>query len=294
MTFGATRRDRAALALVAWVASCTYPRTEVVVRVDSDLSWGSGQLLRALVIDVRAGSAEAEVVTHTVVALGRADGGVGLPLSFGMSPRDQDASRRAWVQVLGCGDATGCGADGTATAPLVVQRALVGYVSGETRRLDLLLSSRCRGRACGATETCDPGTGSCVSAVVSPDRLRPVRELLDAAVVDAPTMDATRPDVSVVDAPRADVPRADTPISNDVPIASDRPVSDRPDASTDDRPAVDRPDVSVPDDVVARVDAPSVDADVPVDGAVPDAPPDDLAAPPDAPSPSDEDAPDGD
>lgn len=243
------------------------------MRVDSDIPWGDGQPLRSLVIEVRAGAAEGELLARNVVALHRGDARASLPYTFGLSPRDQDATRRAWVQVSGCADANGCSADGAAISPLVTQRAIVGYVSRETRRLDLLLAARCRGRPCLSAETCEAATGACVSAVVPAERLRPASEVVDATVAQ---------DVVVTDAPRADVV-----VAMDVPVAQDRPAMDRRAAAdASDRPDTDRPDVVAVD--ALAIDAPDVTADTPDvapdAGVAPDvASPPDTASPPDAP-----------
>jgi hypothetical protein len=71
-----------ALGLVALVAGggCEVPRTQLVVGVDTDLSWGEGQTLESVVLEVRRGDAEGPLRSRRVTALGSGPGRLGLPL----------------------------------------------------------------------------------------------------------------------------------------------------------------------------------------------------------------------
>ncbi len=92
--------------------------------------------------------------------------------------------------MLGCSTATRCARG----AELVEQRALVSYVSEQTRVLDLVLASRCRGVRCDpGTQTCDAATGTCRSI----DRQAELRSLVS---LDAPPLTSDAADDATRDA----------------------------------------------------------------------------------------------
>ena len=138
----------------AWLASgpvalvllvgCTQPRTEIVARVDSDMTQGPTETLTA--IRVR--------VLSTDESLPRLDQrfelGVGaepilLPAELGILPRDD--GRSVIVEVDANRDDT----------LLFTQRAEAAFVSGRTLLLSIFLADACRTISCDATMTCDSG-----------------------------------------------------------------------------------------------------------------------------------------
>ena len=117
-----------ALAAAAALAGCTRARTQIVVVVDTDLTWrGAARDLARVELTVRSGGHDGAVRLSRIVELDRP---TQLPLSFGVSPLDGDATRLVWVSVRGCQDAA------CATA-LVERRALTGFVEDQTTRLDI-------------------------------------------------------------------------------------------------------------------------------------------------------------
>ncbi|MDP3220765.1 MAG: hypothetical protein Q8S73_42150, partial [Deltaproteobacteria bacterium] len=268
-------------AVMVLAAGCEQPRTELVVRVDSEVAWGAGQTVQSVVLTVRRGGATGPLRSARTTALG--DGRRALPLYVGVVPAD-DMETPVWIEALGCGDPNGCD---LATAR-VVQRAVVRFTRGRTEEVPLLLASACVGMTCALDERCTTG-GQCEAATraqvtvgpfsgtdaatVAHDASPTADTTMDAGVVDS-AMDAGRDVDSTMDAggdlgTSMDV--TDTPLS-DVVVSLDRmsPV-----------------DVGAPVDVVVPLDlmtpadvGPPIDAALPVDRlTVTDAPPSDDGRP---------------
>ncbi len=194
---GSTLRAAVALLTVLLLTSCRTTRTEVVVIVDSDLPWGQGRPLAGLLVTVRSGGPTGTIRDARAYALGTTQGTFALPASFGVVPLDGNAQGTFWVEVVGCSGAA-CSTTGTPDA-LVTQRALVGFVPGQTLALHMFLSTACAHVQCGVNETCAPQTGQCRSALVDASELVPFvpgseRDAHDIASPDA--LDATDVPVS--------------------------------------------------------------------------------------------------
>lgn len=143
---------RAALFALLALAQCARPRTEILVVVDTDLSWrGAMRDLTHVELTVRSGSRDGPERFSRVIDLGHP---VPLPLSFGVSPIDGDASRLVWVRVRGCQNAE------CAPAHVVERRALTGFVEGQTLRLDMFLAAECVNVTCmNPLLSCRPNRG---------------------------------------------------------------------------------------------------------------------------------------
>lgn len=137
---------RLALAWVCLLSGCTVEPTQLVVAVHTDMDI-PGQL------DAFSVSVD-EPADHplSITGGGRARYGVpltlaaptDLPATFGVSPRDGDASRSVTVRATAY--ASG--------APLFETRATTSFVDGEQLRLDLFLAARCVTETCPAGFTC--------------------------------------------------------------------------------------------------------------------------------------------
>lgn len=168
-----------ALLLLAALTGCTRARTQLVVAVDTDLPWGPGEVLRSVQLTVRSNDPEGQLRDRRVVQLGAA---VPLPASFGVVPLDDDASRRVWIEVRGCGE-RGC------EQPLVTRVAYVGFVEGQTLLLRLTLAGACQGRECtDPTQTCQAATGMCESARVEASTLPAWTGVVPRMTGDVPTV----------------------------------------------------------------------------------------------------------
>ncbi len=163
-------RALAALCLASLALAGCARRTEVVVVITSDIPWGRGAAMTGLLITVRSGDERGAIRDRRAFALGDGAGGTyALPATFGIVPLDGDANRTFWVEVMGCGGA-GCDTSGTPT-PLVTQRAIVGFVRGQTLALNVFLASDCLHVTCSETQTCARAT--CVDARVPATSLAP-------------------------------------------------------------------------------------------------------------------------
>ncbi|MEC7523219.1 MAG: hypothetical protein VYE22_25290 [Myxococcota bacterium] len=157
-------RGPIALLLLA-AAGCAAEPTQLVVVVDSDLAVPDD------VVAISVETVDPTGVTLSDVRFALAAPGEGspparfeLPLSFGVVPIDDDASRRVTVVAR---------APGPSDEVLVEQRFRAGFVAGQRLLLPMFLLDRCVDRSCGADETCAPP--GCVSQDVPPDDLRPAR-----------------------------------------------------------------------------------------------------------------------
>ncbi len=280
-------------AVAGWAAfaavGCEEPRTELVVRVDSELAWGPGQVVQAISLTVRRGGHDGPLRSARTTALGDAPGRAALPLLVGLLPGD-DVDTPVWVEALGCGTPDGC----TPADARVAQRALVRFTPGQTLELPLLLASACLDVECSGGERCS-SNGRCETATVAQLTVRPFLGIdrRDAATTpDGAGGDVVPMDLGVADAATADTADRPSPVSDaaDVPTvdASDAPgvdatfdvgdVTAREDVPTADDVgtrdvAMPPPDTTSPDASVAPVDVdPPMDVprDVPLDA--PDAP----------------------
>ena len=237
------RRGAIALgwAAVALAAGCEQPRTELVVRVDSELAWGPGQRVQSVVLTVRREGAVGPLRRARTTALGADGERRPLPLLVGVTAGD-DTETPVWIEALGCGGPNGCT---TATA-VVAQRAVVRFALGQTQEVGLLLASACVGVSCGSEQRCAVGSGRCEAATRAQESVRPFSgsDAAAVAVVDAPE-DAGR----IADA------------SSDVRPLVDRTTVDVVDVVT---PAdvVDVFDVMTPADVMADAVLPAEDGSI--------------------------------
>lgn len=152
---------------VALALGCERPRTELVVRVDSDVGWGEGERLQSVVLTVRRGSATGPLRSQRSTTLGRGGGRLPLPMWVGVVAAD-DADTPLWIEALGCGDPSGC----TASTALLAQRAVVRFERGQTLEVRLVLASACLGVACAPDQRCLSsracGPASAAQATVGP------------------------------------------------------------------------------------------------------------------------------
>ena len=86
----------------ACLTACTTPRTEVVLAIESDLTWGVDQDVSSLVIDVRRGGPSGAQRYQQWVHLGARPDRAPLPYVMGLLPRGGDTSSSVWIQVLAC------------------------------------------------------------------------------------------------------------------------------------------------------------------------------------------------
>lgn len=221
-------RDRLALLSLVALVSCTRPRTQLVVTIDSDLTWGPTGALRSVQITVRSNDPEGQLRDRRVVELNDA---VPLPASFGVVPLDDDPSRRVWIEARGCGE-SGC------DTPLVSRQAYVGFVEGQTLLLQMTLAGVCRRVECAiATETCLPSTGACGNARVEATTLPAWTGRFPHADTGVDAMDAPVADAADVE---ADV----SPMSDDAGDVASSDVGDAVDVVSDDRFVVSPVDVA--------------------------------------------------
>ncbi len=144
-------------ALGASGAGCQVARTEVVVRVESELAWGEGAAVQSVVLTVRRGGATGPMRSQRTTALGRGEGRSALPMHVGVLETSDDRDTPLWLEARGCAGPNGCSAEEAA----VVQRAVVRFVPESRVLVTLLLASACVGVRCGVEELCVPTTGRC-------------------------------------------------------------------------------------------------------------------------------------
>ncbi len=147
-----------ALLLAFLATGCSAdPLTEMVVVINSDMSSpGEFDGFRVVVT-----GNDQQVTTDRHYFLGDLEGQVALPADFGVTPKNDDASRRLTVEI----SATLSG------APLFSTRAVTGFVKGKTLRLDMFLARRCLTEAaqCQPNETCR--VNGCAPEQVDPSTL---------------------------------------------------------------------------------------------------------------------------
>jgi len=206
---------------VTLVGGCEQPRSELVVRVDSEVAWGAGQSVQSVVLTVRRGGAMGPLRDTRTTVLGAGAGRLPLPLYVGVIPADDDTATPVWIEALGCGAPNGCM---PATAR-VAQRAVVRFTRGQTEEVTLLLASACAGVRCASEQRCAVGSGQCEAATRAQETVRPFNGT-DAAVLDAPAdhgrITDSGGDISTpADATMLDVPAAMDATLVDVVLASD-------------------------------------------------------------------------
>lgn len=189
------RWGAAVAAAVLVGVGCERPRTELVVRVDSELDWGAGRAVQSVALTVRRGGPTGALRDARSTALGTGRGA--LPLFVGVVAADDDVEAPVWVEALGCAEADGC----TAATARVAQRAVVRFARGETREVPLLLASACEGVTCASDERCATN-GRCEPATAAQVLVRPFAGFVTA------TADAAGPAMDAADA--ADPVDADT------------------------------------------------------------------------------------
>ncbi len=168
-------------ATILLATSCEQPRTEIVVRVDSEVGWGPGQRVQSVALSVRRGGADGALRSARTTVLGAGAGHLPLPLYVGVLASDGDTDTPVWVEVLGCGDPNGC----TASTAAVAQRAVVRFARGQTQELPLLLASACLGVSCASDQRCAPGSGSCEPATAAQAMVGPFEGIGSPAGGDA-------------------------------------------------------------------------------------------------------------
>ena len=149
----------------AALVTCTKARTELVVTVRSEVSWGDTGDLQAIRILAGAGPGAVRVDRNGV--LGTDTGQWALPFSFGLVPSNPDDRAPIWIEISGC--ATRDAAQCTPATALIVQRAVVLYRPEATDAIDLWFGARCRNVRCQPTERCVRETGLCGPANAAND-----------------------------------------------------------------------------------------------------------------------------
>jgi hypothetical protein len=152
------------LALIALaalgVASCEVPTTQILVRIDSDLSWGPTGMIQSVVLDVRRDGAYGRLRSRRTTALGQGTARQPLPLWVTIVSADDADESPLWIEALACRTPDGC----THESAHMVQRASVYFAPGEPIKvLPLDFASVCASSTCSLTERCDVSTGACVS-----------------------------------------------------------------------------------------------------------------------------------
>lgn len=159
----------AALAL-----GCVEPRTQLVLRVSSELPSGEGRALQSIVVRVRRGGSTGPLRSERALTLGEGGARRALPLRIGVLPAGDDLDTPVWFEVLGCAEPGGC------ERAVVSQRGSHPFTRGVTQEIDLGLYNSCRAARCTADEWCQQN-GLCAPASQVPVRT------LDGAGVAMPT-----------------------------------------------------------------------------------------------------------
>jgi len=165
--------------VVALVTGCEQPRTELVVRVETELAWGAGQWVQSVVLTVRREGATGPLRSARTTALGAGGERRALPLLVGVTAGD-DTDTPVWIEALGCGDLNGC----TAATAVVAQRAVVRFTQEETQEVTLLLASACVGVTCGSEQRCAVDSGRCENATRAQATVRPFIGIDASSVID--------------------------------------------------------------------------------------------------------------
>jgi hypothetical protein len=135
--------------LVLLATGCTRERTQLMMRIRTDMTQGVGQQLSAVRINVFS-DGQVEPTHTTTVPLG--PDGVLLPQTLGMVPRGaHDARISALIEALGDGGVT-----------LFSKRVAARYVPERTLLLDVMLAARCldaAAQSCPSEQSC--GASGC-------------------------------------------------------------------------------------------------------------------------------------
>jgi alpha-tubulin suppressor-like RCC1 family protein len=193
------------------LAGCVVPRTEVIVRVESDLPWGEGAAIESVVLEVRRGGAAGPIRSLRTSVLGRSEGRRSLPLRVWVLESSGDVDTPLWVEALGCASPDGC----TRASAVVAQRAVVRFQPEQTLELPMLLAAACVGVRCRVDERCRERVGTCRPAEETVTT--PWRGLLDAGV-------------------SRDVAGSDLPPAADLQLPEDRVFPDADDVTLADGP----------------------------------------------------------
>jgi len=170
------------------LTACTKPRTELVVRVHSEFTWGPGQELQALSVRVRRGGATGPERFRETNAVGMQEPWR-LPLTFALSPADDEDTAPLWIEVRGH-TVRDPGRYPPELSALVTQRADVNYRPQERAVLDLWLTRPCRGVSCSANQRCARVSGVCEPATQANGEVRPLLGEAPTAPEDAGRLDA--------------------------------------------------------------------------------------------------------
>ncbi len=162
------------------VTGCERPRTELVVRVDSEVAWGPSATVQAVTLTVRRGGPAGVLRSQRTTTLGADDGRLPLPLLVGVLASDDDTETPVWLEALGCSDPNGC----TPATAVVAQRAVVRFGLRQTVEVPLLLASACVNVVCRSDQRCE--AGQCEAATTMP--MGGVDAGARDAVADRPTV----------------------------------------------------------------------------------------------------------
>ena len=141
------KRTLAALALIS--LGCTSPRTQIVARIDTDMTQGPTEVLTGVLVRVTAmDETTPRYEQRFELAVGSEP--LLLPSDLGLVPSDPNANRRVTVEVEALhGDER-----------MFTRRAIVTFAPQHTLRADIFLADRCRlidnqncpiGSTCGLT-----------------------------------------------------------------------------------------------------------------------------------------------
>ncbi len=210
----------ALVALVALLAACRTPVTEIVLRVETDMDQGPGRTLTAVRVVLRT-RGETLPRYMQIQYLGRSAAEPLLPADLGITPRDNDPGRGIVVDVTAMqGD-----------MELFTYQAIAPFDPGRIALLRVFLADRCRdprnricepGSVCGLNgcerieRTMLPTFGRDASTDVASDIVRPdASDAGDTGGLDA--VDATdAPDAPACAAPRRMCASACIDVSTDV------------------------------------------------------------------------------
>jgi hypothetical protein len=172
------------LLFAAIVCSCHHGRTQIVLRVETDMDQGPGREVDAIHIVIRSSDEATPRFEHTL-DLGEGSNRLLLPQNLlGISPRDNDPTRVVTVEIEPI----------AAGVPMFLNRARTTFVPDQTSLLDVFLARQCRALSCSDGFTC--GRNGC-----EPEQ----RPSLPPFDYDAST-DASAPsDVSELDSQTEDV-----------------------------------------------------------------------------------------
>jgi hypothetical protein len=149
--------------VLAVLLSCTKPRTQIILLVDTDMAQGPTGTLTHVRITVKNGTT-GEVRQRLTYPLLRVVNGqtVELPATLGIAAANNDA-HSVEVNIDAVSDP---GGDGTARAPLFTYYAIAPFEEERTKLLSVFLADRCRvlARDCLPDETC--GLAGCMPRTV--------------------------------------------------------------------------------------------------------------------------------